>query len=128
MADAIYRSVEGSCPEEMREVCFGCPAQDLVDQLSAESESGASKNLAIFFNSAFNAAKEIIAKNPNARQREIDEKMGEFSPQSQHGMEKRYGDLDKSQVAIMAKNCAIARSRGRCVIDVAAAREKRLKK
>ena len=128
MSDVIYKGAEGHCSETLREICFGCPAQDLVDQISSEPEEGGSKHMAEFFNNAFTAAREIIAENPNASQKEIDERMGEYGPQTQDGMQKSHGDLDKSQVATMAKNCAIARSKGRCIIDIAAARENRSKK
>lgn len=128
MGDVIYRSAEGSCPEGMPEICFGCPAQDLVEQISAEPDYNEAKRLAEFFSNALEAAKEVIAKNPNASQKEIDQQMGEFGPQAQDGMVKRHGNLDKSQIAIMAKNCSIAVNSGRCLKDIAAAREKRSQK
>lgn len=128
MGDVIYKSAEGSCPEEMRDICFGCPAQDLVDQISANPDDSSSKQMADFFSKAFELAKEIIDKNPNIPQRQIDEQMGEYGSQAQDGMQKIHGDLNKSQIATMAKSCVIARSRGRCIIDIAAAREKRLQK
>lgn len=100
----------------MRKICVGCPAVKVADQLASENDPGQARELAIFFNDAFNAARDAICEKPRASHREIDQNMGDLSPRSQD-KNKRLGNLDRSTISTMAKNCAVMQTRGICAFN-----------
>lgn len=117
MVDVTHGRIEASCSQESMEICVGCPGQDLADLMSSDPDNEAANDLAEFFCRAFKVAGKALSENRKASHKEIDEQMGEYGSDKQD-QQKLLGDLDRSQVATMAKNCAINKIERRCIYNV----------
>lgn len=112
---------------QLRDICVGCPGQEIAEILAEDPGSEASRSISQFFNGAFEAAKKAIGDGKRINHKKIDSDMGDYDPNIQDNQ--KLGKLNRRHVAIMAKNCAIGQAGGGiCAFNHEAARQKRLQK